>query len=169
VSAVIADLVGRLELGEPASDGGLTHMPVFARFLAAPAFVTLEEALAARTLHVTEVSEGGAVPMLKAHNCGEVGVLVHDGEELMGAKQNRVLNTTVYIKPGQEIVIPVSCTEAGRWSYRSRAFGDSGYMAAPAIRLEASKSVTLNVRASGRYASDQGRVWEEVAKLRLRS
>ena len=88
------------------------------------------------------MSEGGAVPMLKAHNRGAVGVLILDGEELVGAKQNRVLNTTVYIKPGQEIVIPVSCTEAGRWSYRRRSFGDSGYVAASAVRLVAQRSVT---------------------------
>ena len=46
VSAIIADLIGRLELGEPASDGGLTLIPVFGGFERRPEFVTLEEAIA---------------------------------------------------------------------------------------------------------------------------
>ena len=168
MNAVIADLIGRLELGDPVGDGGLTLIPVFGRFEGVSEFVTLEEGIASGVLVVNEMSESGAVPMLRAHNRGAVGVLILDGEELTGAKQNRVLNTTVYIKPGQEIVIPVSCTEAGRWSYRSKSFGDSGYVAAPAIRVAAQESVTANVRRSGAYQSDQGRVWNEVSLLQER-
>ncbi len=168
MSAVISTLVGQLRLGDPVSDGGLTLVPVFGRFEGAPEFVTLEEAIVSRTLMVTEVSESGAVPMLMARNVGPTGILILDGEELAGAKQNRVLNTSVYIKPGQEVVIPVSCTEAGRWSYRTSSFGDSGYLAAPAIRLAANESVTSNVRHSGEYRSDQGRVWNEVSLLQER-
>jgi hypothetical protein len=168
MSTVISTLVSRLKLGDPVSDGGLSLIPVFGRFDGVPDFVTLEEAIASHSLVVTEVSEGGAVPLLKAHNVGALGVLILDGEELSGAKQNRVLNTSVYIRPGQEIVIPVSCTEAGRWSYRTASFGDSGYLAAPAIRLAANESVTANVRLSGDYRSDQGRVWNEVSLLQVR-
>ncbi len=167
-ATVIPEFFGCLRLGEPASDGGLTLIPVFGDFSAAPAFVTLEEAMADGSLVVTEMSEGGAVPMLRARNRGAAGVLILDGEELVGAKQNRVLNTTVYIRPGQEIVIPVSCTEAGRWSYRSHEFGDSGYVAAHAIRVAANESVTRSVRHRGEFASDQGRVWNEVSLLQER-
>jgi hypothetical protein len=74
----------------------------------------------------------------------------------------------VYIKPGQEIVIPVSCTEAGRWNYRTSRFEDSGYVSAPAIRLAANESVTSSLRRTGAYASDQGRVWDEVGHLQTR-
>ncbi len=168
MSTVMSALVSRLQLGDPACDGGLTLVPVFGLFEGVPDFVTLEEAIASRSLVVTEISEGGAVPLLKAHNIGATGVLILDGEELAGAKQNRVLNTSVYIKPEQEIVIPVSCTEAGRWSYRTSSFGDSGYLAAPAIRLAANESVTASVRLSGDYRSDQGRVWSEVSLLQAR-
>ena len=45
-------------------------IPVFGRFDGVPEFVTLEEAIASRSLVVTEMSEGGAVPLLKAHNIG---------------------------------------------------------------------------------------------------
>lgn len=168
MSTVIQALAGRLQLGDPIADGGLTIIPLFGRFEGVPEFITLEEALASGSLVVTEVSEGGAVPLLKAHNAGPFGVLILDGEELAGAKQNRVLNTSVYIKPGQEIVIPVSCTEAGRWSYRTDAFGDSGHIAVPGIRLAANESATASVRQNGDYRSDQGRVWKEVSLLQER-
>jgi hypothetical protein len=165
---VISRLFERLELGDPKSDQGLTLVPVFGSFTGLPEFVTLGQALAAQTLIVTEVSEGGSVSALKARNCGSVGVLIIDGEELAGAKQNRVLNTSVYIKPGQEIIIPVSCTEAGRWDYRTSEFVDSGYVSAPAIRLAANESVTSSLRRSQGFHSDQGRIWTEVGLLQER-
>jgi hypothetical protein len=168
MSTALSSLIGSLRLGDPMSDGGLAAVPLFGRWEAIPEFVTLEEAITSCRLAVTEISEGGAVPLLKARNSGPVGVLILDGEELAGAKQNRVLNTSVFIKPGQETTIPVSCTEAGRWSYRSRSFGDSGYIAAPAIRVAANRSVTTNVRRGGSYHSDQGKVWEEVSLLQQR-
>jgi hypothetical protein len=158
----------RLELGDPFSNEGLTLVPVFGIFTGLPEFVTLEQALASHSLVVTEVSQGGSVPTLMARNVGSAGVLMIDGEELAGAKQNRVLNTSVYIKPGQEIVIPVSCTEAGRWNYQTSTFEDSGYVSAPAIRLAANESVTSSLRRSGTFVSDQGRVWNEVGLLQQR-
>ncbi len=168
MSAIISEFVGSLRLGDPVSDSGLTLTPIFGDFPTAPEFVTLEQAMSSNALKITEVSEGGAVPLLKAHNRGPLGVLILDGEELAGAKQNRVLNTTVYIRPGQEVVIPVSCTEAGRWNYRSRSFADSGYVAAQAIRLAANESVTDSLRSGREYRSDQGRVWNEVSLLQSR-
>ncbi len=168
MNEVVSAFLERLELGDPKCDEGLTLVPVFGIFADLPEFVTLEQALTARTLIVTEVSEGGSVPMLKARNVGFAGVLIIDGEELAGAKQNRVLNTSVFIKPGQEIVIPVSCTEAGRWSYRTSTFEDSGHVSALGIRLAANESVTSSLRTRGRYDSDQGRVWDEVGLLQQR-
>ena len=168
MNAIISTLLGAIQLGEPVTDAGLTLIPVFGQFDGVPDFVTLGEALSTGTLMVTEVSQDGSVPTLKARNTGKAGVLILDGEELAGAKQNRVLNTSVYLRPGAEIVIPVSCTEHGRWSYRSREFVDSGHISAHAVRHATLESVTANVRSSGAYHSDQGRVWNEVALLQDR-
>ena len=163
--STISKLLGEVRLGEPVSEAGLTLIPVFAEFDDAPPLITLGEALELGTLVVTEIDAGGAVRELRATNCGDVGVLILDGEELAGAKQNRVLNTSVYLAPGREITVPVSCTEHGRWRYVSERFSDSGYVAAGAVRRAAHESVTRNVRRMGDFQSDQGEVWNQVAML----
>ena len=45
-----------------------------------------------------------------------------DGEELVGVKQNRVLNTTVLVAARSQLTIPVSCVEQGRWQRRGERF-----------------------------------------------
>jgi hypothetical protein len=57
---------------------------------------------------VTELGAGGSVPELRFENLGEKPVLLLDGEELVGAKQNRALNLTILAPAKQVIVIPVS-------------------------------------------------------------
>jgi len=51
------------------------------------------------------------VPELKVTNLTGKHVLILDGEAVAGAKQNRVLNTTILIGAGTSLVIPVSCTD----------------------------------------------------------
>ena len=82
--------------------------------------MTLQEALDQQVLEITELDESGSVPELKVTNTAAQYVLLLDGEELMGAKQNRVLNTTILIKPNSETVIPVSCTEQMVITYHNR-------------------------------------------------
>jgi hypothetical protein len=48
------------------------------------------------------------------------------GEQLLGAKQNRVLNISIMVASKSDLPIPVSGVEAGRWRYQSRKFASSG-------------------------------------------
>ena len=80
--------------------------------------MTLEEALALG-FRITEVDAAGSVPELIAFNPLDTPVLLYDGEELLGAKQNRILNVTVLVAPKSETKIPVSCVEQGRRHARS--------------------------------------------------
>jgi len=86
-------------------------------------YVVLDDALARGWVTVSEVGEGGHVPELKVVNRGDVAVLLLDGEELVGAKQNRVLNLTILVPPQHTTIIPVSCVESGRWRHVSHQFG----------------------------------------------
>lgn len=130
-----------------------------------PEYITLGEALERSLVTVTEVSEGGSVPDLKVANRADVAVLMLDGEELAGAKQNRVLNTTILLGAGTETVIPVSCTEQGRWSYQSPEFAHSGNIMARKIRSRKSRSVSESLKGQLSYQSDQGEVWESISEL----
>ncbi|OPY08442.1 MAG: hypothetical protein A4E67_00974 [Syntrophaceae bacterium PtaB.Bin038] len=92
-------------------------------------------------------------------------MLILDGEELAGAKQNRIVNTTILLRRQSETIIPVSCTEQGRWSFVSERFDDSGHIATHRVRGAAKESVSANLKACGRFASDQGAVWDNVASV----
>ena len=76
-------------------------------------------------LTVQEVSEGGSVPELLVDNMGDIRVLFIEGEELVGPKQNRILNTSILVAAKSKTKIPVSCVEHGRWGYKSKFFGSA--------------------------------------------
>jgi hypothetical protein len=162
-----------LEVESPHEAGGLQ---VFG--LRRPAgngldYTTLDEALAGGTLEITEVSEGGSVPTLRLSNRADRRVFLMAGEQLVGAKQNRVLNASILVEAHTELPIPVSCVEAGRWGYRSRSFSSGGTTSHSFLRAKMSKQVTSSYRSAGACASDQGEVWREVdrklAKMGSRS
>jgi hypothetical protein len=81
-------------------------------------------------------------PELKVVNKSDQKILLVDGEGLVGAKQNRVLNTTILIPPKSETTIPVSCVEHGGWSYRSERFGSQSRSMSANLRNRKSETVT---------------------------
>ena len=130
-----------------------------------PEYITLREALERGFFTVTETSEGGSVPELRVENKGDVAVLLLDGEELAGAKQNRIINTTILVAPKSSLKVPVSCTEQGRWSYASREFAESGHQMDRKLRGVNMAAVHDNLRSERGFSSDQGAVWSRVAEV----
>jgi hypothetical protein len=96
-----------IQLGEPRKHRGIVVTPLFPLRDPVAAYVTLDEALG-RGLRVTEVSESGSVPELTVENPLDARVLLYDGEELVGAKQDRILNVTVLVEAGAKLPIPVA-------------------------------------------------------------
>lgn len=125
-------------------------------------FLTLDEALSRNVLAVSEVSEAGSVPQLKVENKSEQKVILLDGEELSGAKQNRVLNVTVLIAADSMTIIPVSCVEQGRWSYRSKKFHSESRVMSPRMKQKKTESVSMRLKTDQSYEADQSLVWDEV-------
>ena len=154
-----------LKIGTPQTFHNLTLFPLLDGHGADLVYLTLGEALRRQFLTVTEKDEGGSVPELKVTNLAEVAVLLLDGEELVGAKQNRVLNATILLRPKAATIIDVSCTEQGRWSYKSREFADSDVVMARQIRERKNRSVNENLRHSRSYRSNQGEVWASIDAL----
>jgi hypothetical protein len=125
---------------------------------------TLDEALAAETLEITEMSEGGSVPLLKVLNRGDEPVFLMAGEQLVGAKQNRILNASILAAASAELTIPVSCVEAGRWRYSSRKFGSPGTMSHSKLRSLLSRHAHESSARGAGAVSKQGEVWKEVGR-----
>lgn len=157
-------LKDRLRLNEPVCIQGLGIIPLVANEeITVPKMDLLEEALRQGTVRITETSESGEVPFLKLENTGEQPLLILEGEELVGGKQNRIVNTSIVILGGIAIKIPVSCMEAGRWTSRREDFA-SGEAVFPAkSRARQKESVSYSLLREGTFRGDQGRVWDEVS------
>ena len=156
--------VSGLQPGEPTTRGGLTVFPLTSGFRSKLRYLLLEEGLRKDLVTIREVSEGGSVPELKVENRAGLPVLIVDGEELVGAKQNRVANLTMLIPAERTTIIPVSCVEAGRWSYRSAHFDVTDRVQNARGRAEKLESVRHSIREGGGRRSDQGRVWDSIAE-----
>jgi hypothetical protein len=109
------------------------------------------------------VSQGGSVPELKVVNKSVRMVLILDGEELVGAKQNRIVNTTILFQGNSTLVIPVSCVEHGRWSYNTSKFNSQNRMMSSNLRNIKCEHVNYSVRSTGEFRSDQGAIWDGIA------
>ena len=96
------------------SHGNLAVFPLLSDAEVSLAYLVLDEALQKEAIEVAEVDESGEVSKLKVINRSDLPVLILDGEELVGAKQNRIVNTTFLIAAGSVTIIPVSCVEQGR-------------------------------------------------------
>jgi hypothetical protein len=163
MEAIVKARMEGIKFGEIQIHNHVAVIPMIGNGDPGPDYLTMKEALEGQFLTVTEVTEGGAVPELKVINRGEKPVLLLDGEELSGAKQNRVLNTTILLKEKSETLIPVSCTEHGRWSYSSSHFEESGYIMSAKLRRVKNASVCENLKSARSFRSDQGAVWDEIA------
>ncbi|MGZ7132946.1 MAG: ARPP-1 family domain-containing protein [Halobacteriota archaeon] len=157
--------MARLELGEVQAYHNVAAVPLYHTAPETLAYGTLAEALRSGVIIVTEVSAGGSVPDLKVVNHADYPVLLLDGEELAGAKQNRVLNASVLLDAHSETIIPVSCTESGRWSYRSNAFTESGYFMPQTVRARRTHAVSASLSQAQGYRSDQCAVWNGIDRM----
>jgi len=159
-----AQLFAAYRVGEPISVRNLTVTPLYATREGGPAYITLDEALAGKSAETTEINEAGSVPELRFRNDGQLPVFLLDGEELRGAKQNRVLNMSILADAKAETMIPVSCIEAGRWNFKSRAFQSSAHAHHSRGRAGKLRSVSDSLRMFGAARSDQSQVWSEIGR-----
>jgi len=130
-------------------------------------FELLRDALEAGTLTVGEVGSG-SVPELLVENRGDTDVLVLDGEQLIGARQNRMTSRTILLAAHSTTKIPVSCMERGRWHFKSKDFrhGDHNSPARlrrMARRTEAAYAAERLAAAPEVLAESQGELWEGIS------
>ena len=92
-------------------------------------------------------------------------MLLVDGEELVGAKQNRILNLTILVPDRAELKIPVSCVERGRWSDRSAAVTSAPRAQFARARANKTASVSISLKETGRRNSDQQQTWHDAEMM----
>lgn len=161
---VISGYFEALKVGRKQSFKNLAIYPLLSNYTVTFDYLTLDQALEDKTLEVHEINKDGSVPELKVVNTSSIMVLILDGEELVGAKQNRIVNTTILIPADAEIIIPVSCVEQGRWSYNSSDFSSKERIMSSNLRAMKSQQVSYSVRERGTFRSDQGAIWEGLSE-----
>ena len=101
--------------------------------------------------------ENSTVNTLIVKNKAVTPLILIDGEEVIGGKQNRILNSTVVISPKSESKIPVNCTERGRWQYKSE-FKSSMHLADAETRRMKTRAIHKNLPV-------QSEVWASIDRL----
>jgi len=160
----------RIEIGRSSHFRNLTLFPLTRRSnsIRELDYLLLEDGIAQGKVIVTELHAGGSVPELRLENNADLPVLLIDGEELVGVKQNRVLNLTILAPAKQITVIPVSCVEAGRWGMSWADLKTADYMMYSLGRGERLAQVTESMRSNGTRKSDQQAVWRNIAAKAMR-
>lgn len=162
---LIAPALSSVTLGEPFTFESVTMYPLLGApaVEAPPFYLTLDQAISSESTEITEVSDQGSVPELRVINKGAKPVFILDGEELIGAKQNRIVNLSILVPAQASLTIPVSCVEAGRWRARSRVFSTAPRMQYAEGRARRMSQVTMALSAHGVRHSDQAEVWADIA------
>ncbi|MBM4159307.1 MAG: hypothetical protein FJ216_11090 [Ignavibacteria bacterium] len=130
-------------------------------------YITFSKALQDKLIEIKEISDVGSVNNIFVINRSNEFVFFMDGDILIGAKQNRVLNTSVLLAPESKTEIPVSCIESGRWRFSSPGFRSTNHSVSAFIRKDKAKDVTDNLKKSQRHCADQRKVWDNVEKAHI--
>ena len=153
----------QVQRGETVTEGRLGMIPLLDPTAGEAHYLTLKEAMDRGECSVTEVSDSGSVPELNVVNTGKTPVLILDGEQLLGAKQNRIVNLSIMLAPKSETTIPVTCVEQGRWSSRSDEFKTSGNVMYQKVRADKMRHVSAQMLKDEAPLADQGAVWSELS------
>ena len=164
MDTVIKNYLEQIKVGRKQSYKNLALYPLLSTYSSGLDYLLLDEALAGGFMEVVELDSDGSVPELKVVNKSPQMILILDGEELVGAKQNRIVNTTILVQGKTTIVIPVSCVEHGRWSYDSPTFHSQERMMSSNLRARKSEQVNYSVRSTGEFRADQGAIWDGIAE-----
>jgi hypothetical protein len=152
----------QFHLGAPQITGALAVYPIFG---GDPQFHY--RSLAAATAlgaFVSEVDPHGSVNEVLVCNVTDQPLLVYEGELIEGARQNRTIEMPVLVGAGQEVRVPVSCVEQGRWDHGRRAehFSPARSAVAPKLRRAMRTQANALASAGAQARPAQAAVWFHV-------
>src|SRR3954469_8366555 len=164
---LLADFLAEpLLVGEPQEAGNLSVFPLFGP-AAIGEYVPFAEARA-NGARVGELDSGASVNDLLVENPTTDRVLLFEGEEVLGAQQNRTFDVSVLVEAGSKVRVPVSCMEAGRWdgSRHREDFQPAPQTANPRMRRMKARQARPAIAAGHKARANQGAVWEEIDQTR---
>lgn len=152
-----------LEVGEPDVLDSLAVFPVFGPSPRLD-YASFSEGFD-RGVAVKEIESGAAVNDLVVVNGSAIPVLLYEGEEVLGAQQNRAFDVTVLVQAGAKLKVPVSCVERGRWDSRRHQenFKPAPQIAYPQLRAQRNRQTRERAAAGLEPRSSQAEVWGEIA------
>ena len=157
-------LAAPLRLGAPDIHGPLAVFPVFGP----PAQLDYLSFAQARGLgaSIKELEHDASVNDLLVLNPTDRAVLLYEGEEVLGAQQNRTFDVSVLIGARSQLQVPVSCVEAGRWDggRHEESFSPAPQAAYPSLRSMKNRAAHASVVAGSGPRALQGEVWSEIGR-----
>jgi len=151
--------INTLSLGEPFYEGNVLFVPIKGKG-GNGHFSLLNESMKSGEVKISEV---GNVDTVSLNYSGNNPLFVMDGEEIIGARQNRVFNTSFITNRVEEIPVPVSCVEEGRYQGKKN-FIPSEVIAYPELRSIIASSTTKNLETTRSFKANQSSIWESVKK-----
>jgi len=153
----------KLNLVDVQTSGDITIAQVKYDTKVIPDIISLHKAFELGYVIVKELPSE-RVNSIELENTSSKFVFILDGDILKGAKQNRVVNTSVLVAPKSKIILPVSCVEEGRWRFNSERFKPSDEVAHKSIRYSKLKTISESrVQNNVSFSADQGDVWRNVS------
>ncbi|MGB9668165.1 MAG: ARPP-1 family domain-containing protein [Thermosulfidibacteraceae bacterium] len=145
-------MLGKFEMGNPVLLGNLLIVPLCGESTKLE-ILDLEYGI---SCGVT-IEEKGTVETVIVNNPLENHIFIMDGEELIGAWQDRISRYSVIVDKGRKSEIEVLCIERGRWERESvKKVFKSGFTAYPRLR----ELVTFH--ENGKSPSLQEKVWASI-------
>src|SRR3954451_12362391 len=153
-----------LRVGEPDVLGALAVFPLFGP---SPRLDYISFAQGASAgVAIKELETTASVNDLLVIHPLDKPVLLYEGEEVLGAQQNRTFDVSVLVPARSQIQVPVSCVEHGRWdgSRHADVFTPAPQAAYPALRWMKNQAAAVRVAAGLEARAVQSEVWAEVAQ-----
>ena len=143
-------LVEPLRLGDPDLHGSLAVFPIFGP---APQqqYVSFAQGRALGA-SIKELEHHAEVNDLLVLNPTDHAILLYEGEEVLGAQQNRTFDVSVLVGARSQLQVPVSCVEVGRWdgARHGESFSPAPQAAYPELRRMKNRAAPAATRDAGR-------------------
>jgi len=159
----LAEYMDNLKIGRVQKHKNLAIYPLILHKHASLGCKPLDEAMQSEEVEVEEINEEGMVEELAVTNRSKNKVLILEGEQIVGLKQNRIFNVTVLVGEKSQVKVPVSCVEQGRWHRTRKSKAEAKSLASCELRATMGREYTKNMKYKRLSRSDQSKVWSKIS------